>query len=174
MRFQILIDDLQMTPDAELRAREVSEIARWTWFLLKHGRSIDTHLNLLREWEREYRALCQMPGAARALHLFLSYIHQVQSPENLDAIREALESMTDPDSPERAMTTKRFISSADHLREEGRLEAGRAFLCKLLARRFGVLAPVYHQRIQTADTATLERWTDRVLEAARLEDVFGE
>lgn len=62
-------------------------------------------------------------------------------------------------------------------REEGRQEGRRAeavaVLRRLLSRRFGVLPEGVSDKVAQADLPTLETWTDRVLDALSLNDVFG-
>jgi hypothetical protein len=57
--------------------------------------------------------------------------------------------------------------------EQGRAEAMRQVLVDLLTQRFGSLPRDASERIQQADTATLERWVGRVLPAASLGDVLA-
>jgi hypothetical protein len=58
-------------------------------------------------------------------------------------------------------------------RQEGRQEGEAALLGRLLERRFGVLPGWARDRIATADTAALEEWGLRVLDAKSLDDVLG-
>ncbi|WP_170235297.1 DUF4351 domain-containing protein, partial [Verticiella sediminum] len=57
-------------------------------------------------------------------------------------------------------------------RGEGRHEGLRQALSSLLERRFGPLPPAARERVQTASADTLQIWLLRVLDAARLDDVF--
>lgn len=57
--------------------------------------------------------------------------------------------------------------------EQGRENEARALLVGLLTQRFGSLPEGASERIQHADTATLERWVSRVLPAASLDDVLA-
>ncbi|MBF0349151.1 MAG: Rpn family recombination-promoting nuclease/putative transposase [Magnetococcales bacterium] len=57
-------------------------------------------------------------------------------------------------------------------REEGRREEAAAVLRRLLSRRFGVLPEGVSDKVAQADHSTLETWTDRVLDAPSLNDVF--
>ena len=58
-------------------------------------------------------------------------------------------------------------------RLEGRQEGEAALLLRLLERRFGVLPDWVRDRIAGADTASLEEWGVRVLDAGSLEDVLA-
>nr|WP_269747917.1 DUF4351 domain-containing protein [Methylomonas lenta] len=53
------------------------------------------------------------------------------------------------------------------------VEKGEALLLqRLLVRRFGALHSDVLAKISTANTSQLERWADRVLDAAILDEVF--
>jgi len=58
-------------------------------------------------------------------------------------------------------------------RQEGRQEGEAALLRRLLERRFGALPDGARDRIAAADTATLEDWGLRVLDAGSLDDVLA-
>lgn len=57
--------------------------------------------------------------------------------------------------------------------EKGIEKERREILRRLLERRFGVLGVVNESRISQASTDDLDRWIDRVLEAATVEDVLA-
>ena len=57
--------------------------------------------------------------------------------------------------------------------QRGRVEGERAVLERLLRRRFGVLPADVVERMGHASVADLEAWTDNVLVAGTLDDVFG-
>jgi hypothetical protein len=58
-------------------------------------------------------------------------------------------------------------------REEGRRLALASTLVKLLTLRFGPVDGTLRERIDLADVATLERWTEQVLSAASAADVLA-
>ncbi|MBF0304123.1 MAG: Rpn family recombination-promoting nuclease/putative transposase [Alphaproteobacteria bacterium] len=57
-------------------------------------------------------------------------------------------------------------------RQEGRRQGESIILRRILERRFGVLPDWARQRLSSADTALLEDWSLRVLDAESLDDVF--
>ena len=57
--------------------------------------------------------------------------------------------------------------------QKGRLEGEALLLQRMLTRRFGPLPDWAQQRLRSASSEELETWADRVLDAQRLEDVFG-
>jgi len=59
-------------------------------------------------------------------------------------------------------------------RQVGRQEGKAEMLLRLLQRRFGTLPAWATERVTSADTAALEDWSLRILDASNLEDVVGE
>jgi len=70
-----------------------------------------------------------------------------------------------------------MISAAQKLFEqgklEGKLEGESLILGRLLQAKFGVVPAAYQKRIKQADAQTLLIWSERVLTAAALDEVFG-
>ena len=58
-------------------------------------------------------------------------------------------------------------------RQEGRREGEAAILLRQLERRFGILPRWASDRIVTADTAALEEWSLRILDAKSIEEVLS-
>jgi hypothetical protein len=58
------------------------------------------------------------------------------------------------------------------LREEGRQEAAAQMLLQLLRLKFGPLAPETEERVRSTDAARLLEWSERVLTAEHLHEVF--
>ena len=79
------------------------------------------------------------------------------------------------DDNERLLYAKRYPQENRNmlgLRDRMRQEGGLAVLSRLLERRFGPLDPAVTERLQKAGPAELERWTDNILDARTLEEVF--
>ena len=57
--------------------------------------------------------------------------------------------------------------------EQGRVEGERAVLERLLARRFGRLPAATAERLEGASADDLRSWSENVLDAERLDGVFG-
>ena len=57
---------------------------------------------------------------------------------------------------------------------EGRIEGERIFLLRQLRTRFGELPAAAVRRIEAAETTALERWGERVLNAATLAEVLDD
>jgi hypothetical protein len=66
-----------------------------------------------------------------------------------------------------------YITSIERIGiEKGRQEGEATILERLLERRFGPLEAAIRARLRSAALEQLERWTENVLEAATLEEVF--
>ena len=76
------------------------------------------------------------------------------------------------------MTRTRFLEGQAEGRAEGlaegRVEGQAEILLRLLQQRFGDLPADVHQRVHDAKPALLMRWTDRILGAPTLDDVFAD
>src|SRR5690606_28902080 len=73
--------------------------------------------------------------------------------------------------------TSTMLTYAQKLRKEG-FDAGieqgqRKVLLRQLARRFGPLPEAITTRVARADAEDIERWSDRILDAASLDEVFA-
>lgn len=58
-------------------------------------------------------------------------------------------------------------------RLEGKQEGELALLARQLSRRFGPLDASVEERLQQASTEELERWTENILDARTLDEVFA-
>ena len=59
-------------------------------------------------------------------------------------------------------------------RQEGRQEGEARVLLRLLRLKFGSMAPEVEERVHSTDADRLLEWSERVLTADRLQDVFGD
>ncbi|MBF0627032.1 MAG: DUF4351 domain-containing protein [Magnetococcales bacterium] len=66
------------------------------------------------------------------------------------------------------------IRRTAHIREEGREEGEAKIILRQLTRRFGPLPAIIQEKIAQADSTSLERWGDRLLDAGSLEEVFAD
>ncbi|MCA9641318.1 MAG: hypothetical protein H6718_06550 [Polyangiaceae bacterium] len=106
------------------------------------------------------------------LHYLTLLTQALTEGDLLDALGEAT-----PEAKE-AMTTlaEKWMAQGEARGEaKGRVEGERRALERLLRRKFGdaALDDSVLSRLAAADEAQLEHWTDRVLDARQLEDVFS-
>ena len=60
----------------------------------------------------------------------------------------------------------------DHGREEGRKEGEATVLLRLIELKFGPPDAAVRKRVESADAETLLRWSERILTAASLDELF--
>jgi predicted transposase YdaD len=172
-RFRFLLDDLTKLDKSALRARPVTIPVRVTVRLLRivpaHPGDVIAALDA--DDVDDFRYVLRLPGGDVLWAVFLSYIQTSETPLHRLAW---LAAQLGPEAEEV------FMSTADTLRAEGRAQ-GRAegeakgaahVLVRQLTRRFGVLPDEARQRIDTAPLEQLEAWSDRVLDATTLDEVF--
>ena len=58
--------------------------------------------------------------------------------------------------------------------QEGRQEGAAATLLRQVTAKFGPPTPVTRQRLESAETDTLLRWSERILSATSLDELFGD
>jgi predicted transposase YdaD len=132
-------------------------------------------------------AAARLADAAPGEELFAAVIDYVQAttPLPLAIVQRVLQRRI----PSSHMT-KKFVSLAQQLRNEGRSEGrsegrtegrteGRAegqanTLLRQITRRFGPPTDAIATRIRAASLDDLDRWTDRILDAPTLADVFAD
>lgn len=61
----------------------------------------------------------------------------------------------------------------ERLLQEGKQEGSLSVLLRQITRRFGPLDSSTQQRLKQATTQELECWTDNILDAQTLDDVFA-
>jgi hypothetical protein len=100
-----------------------------------------------------------------------SYVLQVTDtpPTQLAA---ALRRLAGPEAGESIMSTAEKLLAEGMAK--GKLEDRAETLLRLLRRRFGDLPAAIEQRVRSATIARLDLWTDRILDAATLDDVLSE
>ncbi len=57
--------------------------------------------------------------------------------------------------------------------QEGMQKGEVTILLRQMTKKFGTLSPDYCKRIESADEKTLLEWSDNILSAIKIEDVFN-
>ncbi|WP_159619860.1 DUF4351 domain-containing protein [Ruania rhizosphaerae] len=175
------INELRAQPINELRAQPLTAEARLTLVVLKTITS-SLHPDVdLAAFTDDLAAVINRSdphdsGEESLFGLIMRYVLLVGDapPEDYEALFTRL----GPTAREAYMT-----STAEQYIQRGRgegLQQGRAevqertraMLTRLLTQKFGPLPEHHQDRIQHATTDDLDTWTDRILTAATLEDVF--
>jgi hypothetical protein len=110
------------------------------------------------------------PGGAAAMEAVGSYILLVADTP-AEWLGAALRDLAGPEAGESIMSTGENLI-AEGL-AKGMAKGKAETLLRLLRRRFGNLPPALEHRVQSASIAELDRWADRILDAATLESVFA-
>jgi predicted transposase/invertase (TIGR01784 family) len=177
-RFSYLVDDLARASDEVLAKRIESLYVRLALTLLRDLRT-QPILQVLARAQPLFSALERAETSAEAIGLLIRYIlHHAVEDEHATILEVVGE--IGPRTKDEAMR-----SIADKLMDEGfqkglakglaegRAEGLRMTLRKLIRLKLGELGSAQASRIDQADVATLERWTERVLTAASVDEILA-
>ncbi|MBF0136967.1 MAG: Rpn family recombination-promoting nuclease/putative transposase [Magnetococcales bacterium] len=127
-------------------------------------------IRMLEQWLRK-------PEDASVRRAFSTWLRRVLLPTRLPGI--TLPELTDLNEEQDMLDEMVQIWSKElhedgrrKGKQEGQQEEAKAFLLRLLNRRFGPLPGWITEKIHLAKLPTLEAWGDRMLEAATLEEIF--
>ncbi len=159
--FSLLLQDLMLMDEIELRRWELPLFAKLTLSLLRDARDADRLPRNLPLWFTWFEELARRPDGRTKLEQALLYVLRVAGELHYDLIRAKLRE--NPETEEITMTI------ADKLRAEALAGA----LTKLMTRKFGTLSRDDAMRIASATESQLQEWIDRILTAFTPDDVFG-
>jgi hypothetical protein len=165
----LIIDDLCEIDDKALRSRRMDAYARLCLFAMAHAADED-FLDRLADWQREVGIMFDS-GDAERIRAFLVYTSRVHRHADPGTVRKRIAALVGPEQETAVQTFYEMIVQEGF--DKG-LETGqRAMLLRLLGRRFGAVPEPIAARVAAATPVELERWGDRVLDAASLDDVFA-
>ena len=181
--YELPVDDLLAQTDAALRDRAADALGRLVVLSLKHSRTGEDLAALVVSWHELVREVVDAPSGVEAFRLVLNYVLQVRDVDE-EEFGRLLELKAGPKTKEAFVTTaERLIEKGrqegrqegrEEGREEGRHEGMQSLLLRLLSARFGPLTPEVVARVDAAEAASLELWSERVLSASSIEAVFAE
>jgi len=123
------------------------------------------------------RLLQDLPPGHPLERPLLVYIARVYGSIEEADVRQAVE-QTRPEQAEALVMTvaEQWVQRGrKEGRQEGRQEGEALTLLRLIERKFGAEAKeAYRERLEQASGKELARWTDRILEAERIEDLFAD
>ena len=180
---RFVVDDLTHPDEAVLERRELTALAKLTLLCLMRLRHLppDEVPAAFERWRHLVRAVdCQEgpplvpPSGAAAIETVCWYA--------LDATEVAPTALAESLSRILHRPVETIMSTLERTYQKGRAEGrtegkaeGRAeAILRQLRRRFGDVAADIEARVRSAPLADLDRWTDRVLDAATLADVFAD
>lgn len=176
-RFPFLLRSLFDVGEDDLRALALTLLGKLTLAALQfvaRRRTVDAVAAIAR-WADLVHAVLLAPNGREALDALSCYLIEA-APLDQDAVADALERHVNRQA---AIIMK---TAAARLRAEGRAEGkaegkaeGRAELVlRQLRKRFGPVADDHARRVHTASIAELDRWADRLLDAATIAEVFAD
>ena len=188
--FRYIIDDLSGQSDEQLRTRAIGHLGLLTLLSLQRLPNHPDPEAAIKRMGDLAVAVINAPSGVQALAAILWYLFKVSDPEP-SAIKEWLEVSIG------GRALEAYMTAAERMTEEtrkialaegeakgrvegeakGRVEGeakGRAeVLRKLLTLKFGVLSAESEERLSKAGIEDLDRWSERVLSAQRVEEVFA-
>jgi predicted transposase/invertase (TIGR01784 family) len=177
VRFTYLMDDLSKVPDAQLRARAMTALARLVEACFKHARTRADLIDVLAGWADVVRDVVSAPNGLEALTLVMRYILVVNDHVEPEELQAFLERVVGPDTKDTIMTAgERLIQKGV---EQGILQGiqqgERKLLLRQLRQRFGnqVDANV-EARIATASPEQVDTWAQRVLSVTTLTELLAD
>jgi predicted transposase/invertase (TIGR01784 family) len=122
--------------------------------------------SMLQRWLPLLRRVRRGRDGRRALGGLLTHALEVTelTRDQVAAFAAAVGDATDKDN---------IMNTADRLRAEGRVEGRVEALLRLMSRRYGPLPDRITTRVRAATPQELDDWTDRILTAPTLEDLFA-
>jgi len=161
-----ILIDLSAYPDEALRSLTIrgASMATLTLLTLKHHQS-ERMRTKLQEWGDLLAMVAREPNQQRALQLFTWYTLEATTTTEEDLL-ELVVPLTQPEVETMIKTT------GQKLREEGRAEALRKSLARVLTVRFGQLLPEQEEWIKRAEAASLDALFELALKAEHIEEVL--
>jgi len=161
---EFILDDISRSEDEDLRKRTAEAAA--ALFLLRDARSKKKNLlDGLERWQPVLAQIAEAPDALQALCALLEYILRVG-----DIPRKSLEEFVRRLSP---VTQEAFMTTAEMLANEGRVEGKAELVLRQLALRFGTLPEGTKARVTGATSGELDLLAERLLTASNVEDALG-
>jgi predicted transposase/invertase (TIGR01784 family) len=170
-RVPFLVDDLAMQDETTILARDLTPLGTVCLLCLRclRGLAADEALAAFDRWASLLRAVDRDAGqpdgptAVRALGAYALKTTEVDPHELHAAVERILQ------RPEETI-----MSTAEKLRNEGIAQGKAETLVLLLTKRFGALPQNVVTRLHAASLVDLDRWTDRILDATSLAEVFAD
>jgi predicted transposase/invertase (TIGR01784 family) len=178
VRFEYLLLDLSQISDDELReGAMMTALAKLVAMCFKHARTRDDFIAILARWMGVVREVIRAPNGLEALAQVMRYILEVSENVSAEALQDLLEREVGTETKDAIVPTgpQLIEQGRQEGRLEGRREGGQQLLMRLMRLRFGrdVDADV-ERRIVAGTFEDIETWSERVLAAATLADIFAD
>lgn len=180
--FEVLVDDLSLATDEQLQARAMGIFATVAAAFLRDARTPERVLPMLHRVSSLLAELWGAPDGRRALDVLLRYL-SVVADADVEQVTHIIEGNL-PEARELIMTIAEQLEQRGFMRgiergiekgiEKGRVVALRATVQKQLQLRFGRIDASAAAHIDAADADALDRYAERLLSAATIDEVFAE
>lgn len=173
--FRYVLDDLHDEPPARLRQRALSVFGLCALSALQYLPAAARNTHAFDAWLAAWHdvqaqaAMLELKGDGRDLFdVLVDYVFATSGLPAPDVQRLLTRRFPDP-----TMKSK-FVSTAQQLRNEGKAEASASTLLRLITKRFGEPNAEVVERVHRATHDELDRWTDRILDARSLGELFAD
>ncbi len=170
-----VLDDLHDVPPERLRRRALSVFGLCALSALQYlpkaardERAFAAFLDAWHDLQEQAHRLGEARGGRELFDTLVDYVFATSGLPTPVVERLLTRRFTDP-----AMKNK-FVSTAQQLRNEGKAEVQVSILLRQITRRFGDPDAIVVERVQQASRAELDRWLDRILDAASLAALFAD
>ena len=170
-RFSMIVEDLAVRSDDDLRARSLGPFHKVALWLLRDSRDPVRLLDGFDAWTPTIIEAGQTRSGADAMKVMIQYLFEVLDPVYFDLIRAKLRKLGTR-SREIAMTIAEYLEEQG--RTKGRAEGLVAALRRLLVYKFQALDAAAEARLQAATPEAVDRYLQRVLTADSLAAVFDD
>jgi hypothetical protein len=175
--FGYLLDDLSRVSGEALRKRTMSALATLTTVCFKYAASYTDPILMLRDWVDLLRAVFRGPDGPDSLERVVRYILTVNGTADQSALEAFVIREVGPEAKDIVMTAgQRLIEQGiQQGLQQGEQQGERKVLLRLLRKRFGKeVDREIEQRLAAGSVDQLDVWTDRVLSAATLGELFAD
>jgi predicted transposase YdaD len=160
--------DLRAMTDGQIVSMATTASLRLLLLILRNVRNPELGA-MLRAWHELLGAVVREPSGLRVMELLLTYLAKAVPTMTQETLMQVGQMAgMDPELVEGSLAW-RWLEEG---REEGRGMARRLVL-RMLSKRFGPLPSWVEQRVASSSIDDLDEWSERMLEAASLEEVFG-
>ena len=171
-QLEVVVDDVSHLSDDDLASRMARASVRLILRALRDARSSTDLARWLLDSVGLIHAVLAADGGKRVLMMLISYLYQVGDVDEPNAFLEAIRITMGDDMKDTAMTMeKRALARG---KEQGLQQGLQQAVRRQMETRFGPLDPATIERIEHATTAELERWLDRILSAASVDELMAD
>ena len=172
--FRYVLDDLTATSDEAIRARQAPPVASLAWIFLRHAYDREAGIEV---WQACVDLLGPLVAELQANRDFLERLvaySLLVGLGNETQLREELRRLGGANAEEVAVTAgqKLVEQGFEQGIEQGELKGVRRILLQQIAKKLGPLPPHEQALVEGASLQQLEVWSERVLTAEGVEDVF--